>query len=201
MAHLDAYLAPIPGYGWSGGPTFKTQIVEMKSGRERRNAEWSRARHQFTAPFNNISADAYRNIKQMYLVCRGMLHAFRFRDWLDYTATAEQFGTGDGTTKVYQLSKTSTIDGVSYVRGVYALPAVPTITVNGTGTYAFTADLRRGTITFDTAPANGAVLRWSGEFDLWVRFATDSIPFSLDNPGRTNGEVSVIEVEAPAVGA
>jgi uncharacterized protein (TIGR02217 family) len=197
MAYLDAYLQPCPGYGWEGGPTFKTQIVELKSGRERRNAEWARVRHKYTAPFNNISKVAYQNIKQMHLVCRGMLNAFRFRDELDFQADNEQFGTGNGTRRDFQLSKIATFDGVSYTREVFALVAVPVITVNGTPTSAFAVNTRTGLVIFDAAPANNAVLRWTGEFDIWVRFATDDLPFSIDNVDAVNGSVSLLEIAPP----
>jgi uncharacterized protein (TIGR02217 family) len=202
MAHLDAYLQPVPGYGWAGGPSFKTRITEMKSGRERRNAEWARVRHRFDAPFNNISRAAYQNIKQMHMVCRGMLHAFRFRDYLDHTATAEQFGTGTGSRTAYQLAKISTFSGVSYTREVFALVAAPTVTIDGTPTTAFTVNLRTGLLTFTTAPANGAVLRWSGTFDVWVRFTDDYLPFSIDERDgspdyRVNGSVGLVEVPPP----
>lgn len=197
MAYIDAYLQPCPGYGWEGGPTFRTQIVELKSGRERRNAEWARTRHKFTAPFNNISKVAYQNIKQMHLVCRGMLHAFRFRDELDFTASNDLFGVGDGAEREFQLSKISTLDGVSYVREVFALGGTPTITINGAPTTAFAVNTRTGRVVFDAAPANGAALRWSGTFDIWVRFATDDLPFSIDNVDAVNGSVSLLEVAPP----
>lgn len=199
MSHLDAYLAPCPAYGWSGGPQFKTAIEFLENGDENRNADWIEARHAYTAPFMNIGKDAYREIKQMFLSCHGMLNVFRFVDELDNEADDEQFGTGNGVTDLFQLNKVSTTDGVSYTRNVYAirLGTTITVTVNGTPTTAFTVNNRTGQILFDSPPANGAVLRWSGFFDIWVRFATDTIPFSLDNPNATNGDVSVMEVPAP----
>jgi uncharacterized protein (TIGR02217 family) len=197
--HIDAYLAPCPGYGWDGTPRFKTTVDVLQNGDEYRNAEWAEARHEYSAPFLNISKDSYREIKRMFLSCRGMLHAFRFRDELDYEATAEQFGTGDGVETEFQLNKVSTTDGVEYVRNVYALKlgADPVLTVNGTPTTAFSYNNRTGVVLFDVAPAAAAVLRWTGEFDIWVRFATDTIPFSLDDPDATNGLLSLIEVPAP----
>lgn len=197
MSHLDAYLTPCPGYGWEGGPQFKTLIVGLQNGDEYRNAEWAEVRHSYSAPFNNIDRDAYREIKRMFLVCRGMLHAFRFRDQLDYQAESEDFGTGDASEAEFQLRKISDVDGVEYARNVYAIRGTPAITINGTPTTAFNINPRTGMVQFDVAPANGAVLRWTGEFDIWVRFGTDSIPFSLDNPDRTNGSVSLIEVAPP----
>jgi len=197
MAYLDAYLQPCPGYGWSGGPEFKTRIVEMANGRERRNAEWDQPRHRFSAPFLNISREAYTQIKQMHLVCRGQLHAFRFRDELDHVADNEFFGVGDGAEDTWQLSKISTIDGISYGRNVHALLAGITVTINDVLTEAFTVDMDTGVIEFTAPPANAAVLRWSGEFDVWVRFEQDWLPFSYDSVNAINGSVDLLEVPAP----
>lgn len=195
--HLDIYLEPCAGYGWQGGPRFKTSVETLENGDEYRNAEWIEVRHAFSAPYLNIKPAAYRSIKQNFLVCRGMLHAFRFVDELDHEATNETFGIGDGVEDTFQLFKRSELDGVSYDRQVYALPEVPEITINGTPTTAFTINLRTGQLRFDTPPALGEVLAWSGFFDVWVRFATDDLVFSLDNPQATNGTVELIEVPPP----
>ena len=63
-------------------------------------------------------------------------------------------------------------------------------------------NLRTGVLTFTAAPANGAVLRWSGTFDVWVRFTDDYLPFSIDDRDasleyRVNGSVGLIEVPPP----
>lgn len=202
MQHLDAYLAPCPGYGWEGTPRWNTLITALQNGDEYRNAEWIEARHEFVAPFLNITKAAYREIRRMHSVCRGMLYAFRFRDQLDFEAEDEEFGVGTGGVAEFQLKKISTVDGFEYERFVYAitLGTTPTITIDGVPTTAFVINYRTGKILFDSPPALNAVLRWSGEFDIWVRFATDTIPFSLDNPNATNGQVSVIEVPAPDEG-
>lgn len=196
MAHLDAYLQPCPGYGWQGGPEFKTQIVELQSGRERRNAMWAEARHRYAAPFVNISKDAYREIKKMHLVARGQLHAFRFRDELDYTADQEVFAVADGVQTVFQLAKVSSIDGVSYTRNVYA-PVSAVVITQDFAVVSPTIDYDRGTVTFAVAPPDGAILRWTGDFDVWVRFNQDYLPFTIDNLNATNGSVDLIEVPPP----
>lgn len=203
---LQAYLEPTISYGWSGGPEFKTRIVALKkNGRNRRNADWDQARHRFTLPFEHLDNGKYRAIKRMHMVCRGQLHTFLFRDELDYEASNEQFGVGDGSTKTFQLSKVSEEDGVEYSRQVFALykpdpdnpgealEAAPTITVDGTPTTAFTVDADTGQVTFDSAPAEGAVLRWSGEFSLWVRFAQDWLPFSFEFDEGTYGSIDLVE--------
>lgn len=199
MAYINAYLDPCPGYGWQGGPVFSTQIVQLSNGHERRNAQWSQAKHRYTTPFVNLDISAYREIKKMHMVCRGMLHAFRFRDVLDHEAIDEAIGVGDGTTDTFQLSTTSTVDGVSYVRRVFAIAEIHSVSVAGADVdpVNFTVDMDRGLITFDTPPSPGQLIRWSGIFDVWVRFDTDDLPFSLDNPDATNGAVSLLEVAPP----
>lgn len=195
--HLDAYITPCPTFGWEGGPECLTEIVPLRNGREVRTARWDRVRHKFTAPYMNITKEAFRDIKRMHLVCRGMLHAFRWRDQLDYQATDEIFGTGDGVEDTFQLGKFSILDGVEYYREVFALVDTPVITVNGVPTTAFSINLRTGEVVFDSPPAAAAVLRWTGEFDIWVRFNSDYLPFSLDNPDATNGTVELLEVAPP----
>lgn len=194
--YLDTYIEECPAYGWQGGGEFKTTVVEMANGAERRNAEWQNVRHRYQMSFLNISRAAYRNIKQLHLVCRGRLHCFKFRDQLDFEAVNEAFGVGNGSRTEWQLIKQSLIDGVSYQREVYVIEPGATVRVNGTPT-AVSIDQDRGVVTFGVAPSNGAALTWSGTFAVWVRFDQDYLPFSLDNPDATNGSVDLIEMPPP----
>lgn len=196
MTYLRSEIEECPAYGWQGGPNFKTLIVSMASGRERRNAEWAQARHSYSMPFLNISKEQYRNIKQMHYVCRGQVNNFLFKDELDFEAQDAFFGLGDGATTEFQLGKISTIDGVSYDREIYYILPGATVTVSGAPA-TVTIDNDRGLVVFSGAPANDAVLEWSGEFRLWVRFNQDSLPFSLDNVNAVNGTVDLIEVPPP----
>lgn len=196
MAYLDAYIEECPAFGWQGGGEFKTTVEEMANGRENRNAEWANVRHRYSMSFLNITKAAYRNIKQMHLVCRGRLNCFKFRDQLDYQASDDVFGIGDGVTKAFQLYKQSLIDGVSYLRPVYVVENI-SVEVNNVPTSAYVIDQDRGIVTFNVAPANGFGLTWSGEFAVWVRFEQDYLPFSLDNPDATNGQVDLIEMPPP----
>lgn len=197
--YINAYLAPCPGYGWAGGPTFFTEIVSLKNGREKRNAAWRQPKHKFTAPFQNISQEAFRSIKEMFLICRGQAFAFRFKDQNDFEADEAQFAVANGTDSTFQLGKLNLIAGQSFFREVYALASNPVISINGTVTSGFTVDLDRGTVTFSSPPSAGSVLRWTGDFDVWVRFSNDELSFTLDNPNRTNGSVDLIEVSPPPV--
>lgn len=70
--------------------------------------------------------------------------------------------------------------------------------VNGVLTGA-AVDTTSGAVTFATAPADDAVLTWTGEFRVHVRFDTDYLPFSLasvfaDGQYARNGSIDLIEV-------
>lgn len=197
--YLRAEIAQCPAYGWIARPQFNTKITTMANGRENRNAMWANARHAYSAPFQNIKPESYRNIKQMHYVCRGMAGCFQFKDQLDHLAENEIFGYGDGTTAVFQLRKISTIDGVSYDRDCFVIKPGAVFTDN-LSPVSPTVDLDRGTVTFSVAPASSHVLRWTGEFRVWVRFDQDDLPFSLDNKNAVNGTVELIEVPPPGVG-
>lgn len=196
--YLDAYIEQCPAYGWLGSPGFQTTIVSMRSGRERRNAEWEKARHSYTIKFMNIARGAYMGIKQMNLSCMGRLRAFKFKDQLDYQAEAEVFGEGNGVDTIFQLRKVSVIDGVSYIRETYVIQPGSEIFVNGLPA-AHTIDLDRGLVTFSVGPTLGATLSGNWEFGVWVRFNQDDLPFSIDNPDAINGSVSLIEVPPPPI--
>lgn len=205
MAHLDAYLDKCPGFAWQGAPEFYTTVVPLRNKRSRRNANWAQPRWRFTVPFNNTFPEHYKQVLDMFRVCRGRLHAFRVRNWLNYQATGWTFGGGDGTTDEFQLGELITVDGLEFLDEVHALsldpdaPA-PQVFVNGV-LAAATFNLRTGRVLFDTPPADDSVLTWSGWFDYWVRFLADDFPASIDNKSRgefvTNYQAELEETEAP----
>jgi uncharacterized protein (TIGR02217 family) len=208
MAHLDAYLDRCPGFGWEAAPRFNTLIVPLRNKRTRRNAEWSQPEWRFGVPFTNNLPEHYEQVLDMFMVCRGRLHAFRVRNWLNYRATAWRFGTGDGVTEEFQLGKRITVDGESYLNEIHALSIAtdaptPVAYVNGVATAA-TFDDRTGKVLFAAPPALGAALTWTGWFDYWVRFAADDLPYTIDNRSNgefvVNGQAELEETEAPDEG-
>ena len=211
MSYIRAFISTCDAFGWTGGPGFNTDIQQLRSGRESRNADWQQVQHFYSINFQNIRHGAYTPIKQMHMTCRGRLHNFLYRDHADYEAVDEVFATALVGQDEFQLAKTSTLDGVSYQRQVYALyepgtdgaavPVMPTITVDGTPTTAFSVDVDRGIVVFDTPMTGGEVLRWTGPFAVWVRFDNDRLPFSIDNKSGgefvMNGSVDLLEMFPP----
>lgn len=197
--YLNVYFPVCEGYGWEGGPEFQTQIVTLQNGREFRNENFAVAQHRYTTNFLNISVEAANNIRKIFYVCRGRSRVFRYVDALDSTASQDDFAIGDGTTKTFQIGKFSIMDGVEYFRYVYALQEFTLYVNDVLTTSGYTVDMDRGTITFSSAPADNAVLSWSGEFDVWVRFDQDYLPFTLDNPNATNTQITLLEMPPPPV--
>lgn len=192
---LDDTIAACATYGFTGGPMFKTRVIALANQRERRNADWDIARHFYSAPYQNLDADGMREVRRMFYAARGRLHTFRLTDPNDHTATDEPFGTGDGVTTVFQLSKRSESDGIEYNRRV-TLPVAAIVEANGV-VVAPTINASTGAVVFSSAPAEGALLTWSGEFDVQVRFDQDELPFSLDSRRGAsfagNGTVNLLE--------
>lgn len=205
MAWLDAYIEKCPGFAWEGAPQWDTLVVPLRNKRTRRSSRWSQPRWRFTVPFNNNFPQHYAQVLRMFYACRGRKHFFRVRNWLRYQADDWRFGTGDGVTQEFQLGELVTVDGLSVLVEVHALsidPAAPAVVVevNGVPT-TVTVNDRTGRVRFDTPPAEGAVLTWSGWFDHWVAFASDEFPASIDNKSAgefvTNFEAVLEEVEPP----
>lgn len=196
---IDAELDICPAFGWQGGPSFNTRVVTTQSWMERRNANNIECRHSYSLPLQNVMDDDYLTLlKQTFMACRGQLHSFLVKDYSDHEASNEVFGEGDGATLVFQLSKTSTFGPASYVRTITKPLAGVTVTVDGVATAA-TVDLLTGLVTLAAAPARGAILRWTGEFRVPVRFNSDVLNATIDNKTGNgafliNGSVDLIEV-------
>jgi uncharacterized protein (TIGR02217 family) len=184
----------LPAYiekGSQFGPTFRNVIQEASAGNEQRLAQWTKSKRVGNLSYGlQMSSDPlgdFKAIVAMFLGHFGSLSPFRFRDWSDYIATNEVFGTGTGSQTQFQLSKTydpqlillGTAGSFFYVRAITLLASTPVIAINNVATTAYTISAS-GMVTFTTAPASGAQLTWSGEFDVPVRFDTDQLPVVLN---------------------
>ena len=177
--------------GSTGGPERRTDVVITASGREERNARWANSRRRYDAGFGVKSLDDIHAVVAFFEERRGKLYAFRWKDHADFKSCAASasisaidqiIGTGDGTTTSFQLSKKYGSGTRAYQRDINA-PVVGTIliAVNGALSTQYTLNSSTGIITFNLAniPAIGAVITSGFEFDVPVRFDTDSISINL----------------------
>lgn len=198
-------------YNSAGGPQFKTDVLEGITGLESRNSRWSYPRHRYDIAYGVKTLEQLVIVKEFWLLRRGAANSFRFKDFLDRntagdgrdvscggTAVAyddQQIGTGDGSTTVFQLTKTYTDAAASLVRKI-TKPVSGTVLVGVNGsavTSGWSLDYNTGQLTFAVAPASGAIT-WGGEFDVPVRcerFDEETMMATIQ--GFEHGEIPGIE--------
>ena len=96
---------PDISYGAVGGPGWSTSIVTTVSGHERRNANWSQARGRWNVAHGLKRREQVAELIAFFRARMGRAYGFRFKDWTDYQALAQTLGTGDGSTRTFQLVK------------------------------------------------------------------------------------------------
>ena len=185
----------------SGGPSRLTEIVTLASGREHRNSRWADSRRRYDAGFGIRTLDALHAVLSFFEERRGRLYGFRYRDRVDHlsgppsrpvTATDQSLGLGDGTTRVFQLTKTYGSGPLPY-RRVIAKPLAESVRVAVAGIAVpapkVTCDAATGLLTFaaDVIPRAGAAVTAGFTFDVPVRFDTDDL--SVDLSAFTAGEI------------
>jgi uncharacterized protein (TIGR02217 family) len=159
-------------------PTWSTAISTSASGGERRRRQWSYPRWTFKVAYEVIQ-DAAATPDLERLTAFFMLHSGRYQEFFyldpsDHTVTAQQFGTGDGVTTTFRLTRSMAFGGLTFSEPIGGVIGVPTVLINGTPSTLFTIGAY-GAITFTTAPATAAVLTWSGQFMFACRFDQDNM--------------------------
>ena len=177
--------------GARGGPERRTQIVELASGDEERNASWANSRRRYDVAYGIRRADDLAAVVAFFEARNGRLHGFRFRDWADYRSgapsqtispTDQEIGTGDGATTAFQLVKRYASGGQTWVRTI-TRPVAGTVLIAIDGVEqasGWTVDTTTGVVTFDTAPASGVSVTAGFAFDVPVRFDSDALDVTLD---------------------
>jgi uncharacterized protein (TIGR02217 family) len=170
-------------YGSSGGPEYLTDVIVLYSGHEQRNLNWEAARARYNVAHGVKTQAQLATLIAFFRARKGKAYGFRFKDWTDYQATGQPVGTGDGTTAVFQLSKTYESGPAGETR-VIQKPVAGTVTiyVNAAAqTGGVSVDATTGQVTFTAPPASGAAITADFEFDVPVRFDTDRLSASLDH--------------------
>ena len=119
--------------GAVGGPRFKTTVLELDSGFEKRNIDWTQGRAEYDLGFgllqkfqadpSGLKTDLDDLIHLFYIV-QGRAFSFRMKDWSDYeigrengtNITAQLIALGDDTTGPFQIFKRYTVGSNTYDR-------------------------------------------------------------------------------------
>lgn len=162
--------------GARGGPGFKTTIITLSSGHEKRNIDWQRQRGTWDISYGIQYKEDFEKVIDFFYIRRGRAHSFRFKDWTDFEMDVTVLGTGDGVRTQFQLNKVYSDAGGSYSR-LITRPVAGSLTVFFDGIAVSPSDytFSLGVITFNTAPGSAVEVSASCEFDVPVRFDMDNL--------------------------
>ena len=160
-------------YGSEFGQEFSTRITSLRSGVERRNANWSMPLGRYSVLYQALKPGDHIKVRAAHMASLGALIPFRFKDYSDYQAQQEVIGAGTGAEQTLPLLKRYKFGPVELQRRIIK-PVLNTVLVFADGApVATTVDYVAGTVTFTAAA--GAEITWSGEFDIPVRFESDRL--------------------------
>jgi uncharacterized protein (TIGR02217 family) len=175
----------------TGGPERKTEIVTLGSGFEERNGVWVGSRRRYDVGYGVKTLDDIHAVIAFFEARAGRLYGFRFKDFADFKSSSpgaavtpldQLVGTGDGTKKNFALVKTYPSGPSSWSRAV-AKPVAASVRVAVAGREQanVAVDSATGLVTLAATPAAGAAVTAGFEFDVPVRFDTDTLSINLAN--------------------
>jgi len=209
MAFVSVQLPSDVEKGAQGGPGFKTTILILGGGLEKRNIDWATTRGRWDIGYGIQTKTDFTAVIDFFYARQGRAHSFRFKDWTDFEITAQNMFTTDGSTATFQMFKRYTSGAVNFDRNLTKpLASGWVVTVNAVGQ----------TVVYDTAPGatevsintlTGIVTLGSthaatssqavvltGEFDVPVRFDSDNLDISVETfDAGALPQIPIIEVK------
>ena len=164
------------------GPSFNTTIKKAKTGRMVRSSRQSAPIWQFKVAYDFLrdgngrfpTKPELQRLWGFFCNRQGQFGSFFYWDPWDRTVTNQFMATGDGATQGFQVTRNvSQNNPFSFVEPVYSIGDDAVFTVGGAvrNDWVF----QEGVITFQTAPAAGAQILWSGSFQFWCHFTMDAL--------------------------
>lgn len=198
MTFHEVQFPPDIAYGATGGPEYLTTVVSMASGHEQRNSNWSVARGTWNVASGLKNQTQLNALISFFRSRKGRAIGFRFKDWTDYKATGQILGSGDGTTKTFQLVKAYVSGAGNEIRTI-TKPVQGTVAVYLAGvaqTSGWSVNTTTGIITFLTAPAQSVSISADFEFDVPVRFDTDKMAATIEQINLHQwSDIPIVEIK------
>ena len=197
MSFVEIQFPADISYGSSGGPTFSTDVIEAFSGFEQRNINWSAARARYNVAHGVKTQSQLDELIAFFRARQGKAIGFRFKDWTDYQAVAQNIGTGNGSQTVFQLTKkyTSSVTVTRIIKKPVNNSALKIYLNAVLQSSGYTVNYTTGAVTFSTAPGSGVAVTADFEFDVPVRFDTDQLDAAIDDFGtRSWSDIPLVEV-------
>jgi uncharacterized protein (TIGR02217 family) len=190
-AFHEVQFPPDISKGSSGGPSRLTDIVELISGFEERNATQAHSKRTYDAGLGLRHLDDLADVIAFWEARFGELYGFRWKDWTDFKSCkpgnipgfADQaIGVGTGAQTTFQIYKTYISGAYTYIRPIRK-PVSGSVRVGINGVQqlsGWSVDTTTGILTFSVAPGYGLVVTAGYEFDVPVRFAANKLTISVD---------------------
>lgn len=169
-------------YGSSGGPGFNTTIIELASGAEQRNINWSQQRATYDVSHGVKEREQMEDLLDFFAARRGKAYGFRFKDWMDFEMERQTISTtGANNIQIFKRYE----PGTPYFFDRPLTKIVPgTIRawVNGAewSTAGINVNVNTGRLTIGGAPGNSTV-DVACEFHVPVRFDIDEMKVTHDD--------------------
>ncbi len=203
--------------GSESGPQYDAVVSVGSSGVNQRTGQFQAPRVCFRVDQSVRSLEEMRELLTFFHARRGRLVGFRALDFTDYHAVDALLGTGNGSVRVFQLTKYYMLGGFSQGRAIVK-PSIPVaiyvdgvlmndvrvvetsqgtevFSGDGTGPHHVTVDGSNGVVIFATAPPLGSLLQWTGAFYVPVRFDTDELDISLEGfDVQTWSQIQLLEI-------
>lgn len=165
----------LAGLKWATvkAPEFSTRVKRSVSGYEVRISDRIYPTYQIKLQFEFLRSNAaFQELQQiigLFLRHKGSGDSFLLLDPDDSVANSQAFGAGTGVQTDYALvgAWAGFAQPVRHIKSISSMTAARV-------EVPYTL-LSTGLVRFGSAPASGAVLRWSGEYYHRCRFADDSI--------------------------
>lgn len=202
MSFIDQRFPQQYAYGAVASDEWLVEIVTTINNRESRNAPFADPRRSWDLSTTGRTQAERDGLHKWFLAMRGPFHSFAFKDFADHFAERQQIAIGDGTQTDFQVTKRYVVGAEVYARKI-TKPVVASVRVwvnDALQPAGYTVSRSTGVITFDAAPANGAVVECECEFDVPVRFQQPRMSWQAINRNAREGliyvcsDMSLIEV-------
>jgi uncharacterized protein (TIGR02217 family) len=174
-------------YDATGGPAYSTDVVELNSGFEQRNANWAEGRCEWDVSQVLKHTADMKILLAFFRTCKGRAYGFRFKDFLDYQVTHSDGRLGSTLTS-YGLGEGIPSYGMGklYVNGSAIEARKIKKPVSGT------VEVKRGgaPVTFGSAPGNIAIDTTTGS----ITFVADATSNAV--AGGTVGATTTLVLAA-----
>jgi len=187
MAFLETPRFPDDiAYGSKGGPMYNTSVIRLESGFEKRNKNWSFPLSQFDVAYGIRREASMYSLIEFFHAVSGRTHGYRFKDFSDYKSTTDMstsvsdtdqlIGIGDNAEVDFQLIKTYTKGALSQTRNIKKpITGTVVMSLDDVPEAGFTVDTVTGIVTFSVAPAAAVEVKAGYQYDVPVRFESDSL--------------------------